>query len=241
MTDLIPNPSHMVQRYQSVPQLLKPVPLKLDGFNPYARMPFGLKSGHVRNALVDLLEHVEINTSSSFKTGKRRLEEILPTSGVSTFVSEYMKSLITDHCKTLVKNRNPSGHPDLIPPGVFPDDSVHHSTVGIEVKASQNTDNWSASNAEAGFLLMTIVEAERNNGGPPIPTPFRIVAVYGASLELADWNSYGKGPDSRRTTNAGANATAREKMKANWIYLDIYESPDEMCKYLDRHVPAWEK
>jgi len=35
------------------------------------------------------------------------------------------------YCKTLAKNTYHNGHPDTIPAGVFPGDSVQHAAEGI--------------------------------------------------------------------------------------------------------------
>ena len=39
----------------------------------------------------------------------------------------------------IVKNQYHNGHPDLIPKGKFPEDSVQYSDIGLEVKASRHS------------------------------------------------------------------------------------------------------
>jgi hypothetical protein len=143
-------------------------------------------------------------------------------------VGEFMNIRIPLYCDTLVKNKYHNGHPDLIPAGEFKDDSVQHSTVGIEVKGSRNRKGWQGHNPENVWLMVFIFEANSANdeaqalrkGKEPEPKPFRFVEVLGAQLEEDDWQFSGRSATSRRTITATIKASGYEKMADNWIYRD---------------------
>lgn len=95
-----------------------------------------------------------------------RLESIMMSANFSSLVGEFMNSRIPEHCHTLVKNKWHNGHPDLIPPGVFPGDAVQHASSGIEIKASRYDKGWQGHNAEDIWLMVFVYESNRVKDGP---------------------------------------------------------------------------
>lgn len=64
-----------------------------------------------------------------------RLESFLMPANFSSMVGEFMAAAIPKYCKAIVKNRYHNGHPDLLPKGHYPSDSVLHGPEGIELKS----------------------------------------------------------------------------------------------------------
>jgi hypothetical protein len=145
-----------------------------------------------------------------------RLETMLMPANFSSIVGEFMTSAIPKYCKTLVKNRYHNGHPDLIPTGVFTTDSVQHSDIGIEVKASRYLGGWQGHNPEDIWLMVFVFDCNRPKD--VIPRPFRFIRVIGARLERTDWIFSGRSETSRRTITASVTKSGYAKMMANWIY-----------------------
>lgn len=140
----------------------------------------------------------------------------------SSIVGECMSAAIPKYCPTLAKNQYHNGHPDLIPAGMFPGNSVQHASEGIEVKASRYLKSWQGHNPEQVFLMVFVFASSRPSDItkkiPPLP--FRFVAVLGANLEKSDWLFAGRSETSRRTITASVMKSGYQKMSANWIYRD---------------------
>ena len=150
-----------------------------------------------------------------------RLEGMLMPANFSSIVGEFMTSTIPKHCDSLAKNNYHNGHPDMVPKGRYPGDSVQHDVYGIEVKGSRYLRGWQGHNAEDAWLMVFCFDSSRptdDNKGVA-PKPFEYLMVVGAQLEQADWTFSGRKGTSRRTITASVNGSGYEKMRANWIYM----------------------
>lgn len=189
-------------------------------FNPKARIPFGCSVEHVQRAMNDFLDFLEfINTQLSTKQIPR-LESFLMPANFSSIVGEFMSASIPKHSPGLVKNKYHNGHPDLIPKGQYPGDSILHADDGIEIKASRYLRGWQGHNAEDAWLMVFCFEASRarDEGTDVAPIPFRFLKVVGAKLTKDDWLFSGRSETSRRTITASVTNSGYEKMERNWIY-----------------------
>jgi hypothetical protein len=148
-----------------------------------------------------------------------------------------MNVTIPKYCSSLARNTYHNGHPDLLPAGLFPNNSVQYSHEGIEIKASRYLKNWQGHNAEESWLTVFVFDSNRPNDHtqPKLihPKPFRFIKVVGAQLEKSDWKEQPRGDTSRRTATATILPSGYDKMEANWIYRDLDgdekepEMPDE--------------
>jgi hypothetical protein len=179
----------------------KPLLVQPEGFHPDANIPYGLTTVHLRKAMEDFVGFLGfINTQ--LRTKKiQRLESFLMPANFSSMVGEFMAASIPKYCKTVVKNRYHNGHPDLLPKGHYPDDSVLHGDEGIELKASRHTSGWQGHNPENVWLMVFVFEANSScdEAQGIEPKPFRFVNVVGAKLEKSDWHFSGRSSTSRRT------------------------------------------
>lgn len=153
-----------------------------------------------------------------------RLESFLMPANFSSIVGEFMNLTIPKYCSGLVRNQYHNGHPDLIPAGVFADDSIQYAHEGIEIKGSRHSAGWQGHNPEAVWLLVFTFDSNtsRDSGLGIPPKPFRFVGVYGAKLEKSDWNFSGRSETSRRTITASVNRSGVGKMRDNRIYEDLF-------------------
>jgi hypothetical protein len=197
-----------------------PVPVAAAGFNPLAVLPFGLTTAHLASAMTDFLNFLKHINTRLYDEKIQRLESIMMSANFSSLVGEFMNARIPEHCKTLVKNKYHNGHPDLIPVGMYPGDSVQHASVGIEIKASRYDKRWQGHNAEDIWLMVFIYASNRARDGRLNPMPFQFLAVAGAELVKADWLFAGRSATSRRTITASVTKAGYAKMMANWIYKD---------------------
>lgn len=197
-----------------------PVPLNPAGFNRLARLPYGVKPVHIRRAMQEFIDFLGfINAQLNTKKIERR-ESFLMPANFSSMVGEFMAAAIPKHCKTIVRNKYHNGHPDLLPAGMYPNDSILHVSEGIEIKASRHKSGWQGHNPEKVWLLVFVFDSNRSSdvGKGVAPRPFRFVKVVGAGLTLEDWVFSGRSDTSRRTITASVTRSGFEKMDANWIY-----------------------
>ena len=138
----------------------------------------------------------------------------------SSMVGEFMAAAIPKYCKTVARNTYHNGHPDILPKGLYPEDSIQHGPEGIEIKASRHTSGWQGHNPEDVWLLVFVFDSNtsRDAGRGIAPRPFRFVKVLGALLTRKDWAFSGRSETSRRTITASVTRTGYAKMEANWIY-----------------------
>lgn len=197
-----------------------PAQVELKHFNPSCELPYGLTVEHLHKSMNDFIDFIGF-INQQLQTKKiERLESMLMPANFSSIVGEFMTSTIPKHCPSLAKNNYHNGHPDMVPAGVFPGDSVQHDTRGIEVKGSRYLRGWQGHNAEDAWLMVFCFDSSRPTDETKgiDPKPFEYLAVYGAQLEKDDWTFSGRSATSRRTITAGINRSGYSKMTGNWIY-----------------------
>ncbi|MCI5148786.1 MAG: hypothetical protein D3916_05240 [Candidatus Electrothrix sp. MAN1_4] len=200
-----------------------PVPLKPGSFNQECNLPYGLEVEHIKTAMDEFLAFIGFLNQQLHTKQMPRLENFLMPANFSSIVGEFMNVSIPNHCKTLVKNQYHNGHPDLIPAGVFPENSVQYSCKGVEIKGSHHGRGWQGHNPEAVWLMVfhfdsntsNTSNAQKKNTAPKL---FEFKGVYAAQLEESDWNFSGRSATSRRTITASVNKNGVDKMKGNWLY-----------------------
>ncbi len=197
-----------------------PIPVDEGEFNPYCSIPYGCTVNDIRRGMVDFIDFLGFINQQLHSRNLTRLESMLMPANFSSLVGEFMRTSITKYCKTLVKNRYHNGHPDLIPKGVYPGDSVLHGVEGIEIKGSRNNSGWQGHNAESVWLMVFVFDSntQRDKVTGISPKPFRFAKVLGAQLTYDDWSESGRSATSRRTPTASVLKSGHAKMSENWIY-----------------------
>jgi len=199
-----------------------PKPVKLDCFNSACLLPYGLTTEHIHKAMVDFIDFLGFINQQLHTKNIPRLETFLMPANFSSMVGEFMNMSMPKYCSNLVKNRYHNGHPDLIPTGMFPDNSVQYAPDGLEVKGSRHKSGWQGHNPEDVWLMVFYFDSNTANdeGKGIAPKPFQFRGVYAAQLEKDDWNFSGRSATSRRTITASVNRNGLQKMRANRIYED---------------------
>ena len=189
-------------------------------FNPKVELPYGLTTGQIAAAMSDFIDFLGFINGQLHEQGIVRLESMLMPANCSSIVGEFIITAIPKHCPDLVKNQYHNGHPDLIPKGRFPEDSVQHSTEGIEVKSSRYRRGWQGHNPGEVWLMVFVFDCNRPRdlGGNAAPKPFRFLEALGAQLQRDDWLFSGRSATSRRTITASVTNSGYQKMADNWIY-----------------------
>ncbi len=211
----------MVQEKQVNLEYCVPEAPTQDYCNPLAQIPFGVKTEHPFQAMVDFTDFLQTVDAELVRKNMARLEDMLMPANFSSMVGEFITSNLPRHCPTIVKNAYHNGHPDLLPAGKYPGDAAQHvGSDGIEVKASRYGKGWQGHNPEDVWLMVFVFEGGRPSDKQKAKemARFRFLAVYGAQLEKSDWQYSGRSETSRRTITASVRPSGFEKMEKNWIY-----------------------
>lgn len=194
-----------------------PAPVRIENFNPRAVIPHGVTIEHICAAMNDFIDFIGFINQQLNGRKIERLETMLMPANFSSIVGEFMTSTIPKHCPTIAKNGYHNGHPDLVPKGRFPNDTVQHHQDGIEVKGSRYLRGWQGHNAEDAWLMVFCFESGRPTDGAKAiaPAPFRYLGVFGAQLVQAAHRRragpLGPAIDSRRVgRNAQRHTPGRE-------------------------------
>lgn len=196
------------------------LPLNPNGFNPRAVIPYGCTVEAIQRSMDEFIQFLSFVNVQLKSRNTPRICSFMMAANFSSLVGEFVGANIPKFCNGVVRNKYHNGHPDLIPRGHFPGDSVQHATEGIEIKASRYTKAWQGHNAENIWLMVFVFDSNtsRDEGLEVPPRPFVFRKVVGAQLELTDWTFAGRSATSRRTITASVNQTGFEKMERNWIY-----------------------
>ena len=135
-----------------------PIPLAFLSRPSFLFLPYRLTSAEAAKAFLDFLRFINTRLHDEKLP---RLESIIMSANFSSLVGEFMNAGIPKYCKTLVKNKYHNGHPDMIPAGMFPGDSVQHAAEGIEIKASRYVRGWQGHNAEDTWLMVFVYDSNR--------------------------------------------------------------------------------
>jgi hypothetical protein len=199
--------------------LILPEPIDKDGFNPSAKIPFGVTTAHVRAAMQDFIDFEAAVDTQLHAKGMASLENTVVQANFSSLVGEMMGARIPKHCPTVVKNLYHNGHPDVLPAGKYPNNAAQHAgRDGIEIKASRYLHGWQGHNAEDVWLMVFVFRSGRKGPKVKKPQAFKFLLVAGAMLAKADWKFSGRSKTSRRTITASVSKAGAKKLMKNWIY-----------------------
>src|SRR5689334_15631283 len=96
------------------PQIVLPEVPEKDGFNPKAKIPFGVTTAHVHAAMQDFIEFLSTIDGQLHAKEMASLENTMMQANFSSLVGEMMGARIPKHCPTVVKNLYHNGHPDIL-------------------------------------------------------------------------------------------------------------------------------
>lgn len=190
-----------------------------NGFNSEAMIPFGLTTEHIYRAMADFTDFMRFIDIELSSQQMARFEDLLTTSNFSSMVGEFMSVTIPKYCRTVAKNNCHNGHPDILPAGIYPNDSIKDAGAhGIEIKASRYLKNWQAHPGENSWLMMFVFQSGRLNPRVTEQVGFKFLIVAGGPLVENGGPYAGRSlPDVPMITRSVAKVAA-QKIMANWIY-----------------------
>lgn len=193
-----------------------------ENLNFGAELPYGLTVEEIKLAVEDTYELLHGLDEFLVEQGHDRLADMLLGNSFSGVVSELIVKALSGHSKTLTRNLQIGGHPDMIPRNRFKGDRILKGSDGVEVKVSRQRGGWQGHNPEDVWLLVFRYkklneEAERAKLLSE-REPLVFVEILGAKILKSDWSFSGRVGDSRRTITASITKSGMARLRANPIY-----------------------
>ncbi|MGH9917905.1 MAG: hypothetical protein ACRD6W_03390 [Nitrososphaerales archaeon] len=219
----------------AAPAISRPT-LYTEGFNQAATLPYGLRVDEVRATLEGVYDFLYDLNTFLVSRGYDRLEDIILGNSLSGFISELVVKGLGSNSATMARNAKIGGHPDLIPRGQYPGDSVLRAPEGVEVKTSIQGGGWQGHNPEESWIMVVQYAVDAGLDGRTVRRPIEILKVMCALLEEADWSFSGRVGASRRTPTASILKSGTAKLHANAIYEHPHyvRNLERMKEQLDR-------
>jgi hypothetical protein len=187
-------------------------------FNSKAALPYELRRDDFRLAMQDVYDLFYDINSSLVGRGLRRIEEIVRSAILSGILSDALSASLARHARVLTVNRYHNGHPDLIPEGLYPKDSIQAGEEGVEVKATKGGGAVDTHGARAAWLCVFRYAVDSETEPAVDREPTRIVEVLLARLSLDDFRRNQRSELGTRTASPNRGGIA--KLRSNWIYRE---------------------
>lgn len=209
----------------SVPRFIERSTLNPKGLNHGARPPYGLRVAEVRAALDNFYDFLYKVNGLLIEKGWDRLEEGLRPATFSSLVSELIVESISTQSTALISNGFFNGRPDLLPRGLYPDDTAKRGDEGIEVKASRHASGWQGHNVESGWIMIFQYQIDLETTPVTDREPTKFVRVLCGQLDEDDWSFSGRREGSRRTPTASILRSGVTKLLDAPLYVDPTYAP----------------
>ena len=195
-------------------------------FNQQADLPYELRLLDFEAAMQDVYDFFfDVNGFLADK-GLGRLEDTLRKAILSGVISDMLTASLASHSRTLVQNRKPNGHPDLLVQGVYPDDAVKSGSQGVEIKTTVRKGGAVDTHGARDQWFCVVVYRSDNVTEPAGErAPLRFTEVYLAKVTTKDFRRNERGELGTRTATLHAKGVA--KLREGWVYLDLAGDSDE--------------
>jgi hypothetical protein len=187
-------------------------------FNAAAVLPYELRHADFDLAMQDLYDLLFDVNSAVVARGLQRLEETVRAAIFSGIASDALSQSLARHSRVLTVNRFHNGHPDLIPRGRYPSDSVAAGGEGVEIKATKGRGAVDTHGAREAWLCVFRYELDSTTEPVLARAPTRVVEILLAPLTHDDFRRNPRGELGTRT--ASPNKQGITKLRSNWIYRE---------------------
>lgn len=190
-----------------------------DKFNPAASLPYDLRPMDFQSAMQDVYDFFyDVN---EFLLGRklRRLDDMLRKANLSGTISDMLTESLAKHSRVLTHNRYHNGHPDLIPEGFYPHDSVKAGEEGIEIKSTRNKGGQvDTHGGRKQWFCVFVYEVDNETEPAKDRAPLLFREVYLGQVDPDDFRINERGALGTRTSTLDRQGIAR--LRENWVYFD---------------------
>lgn len=193
---------------------------KLSKFREDALLPYMLRIDDFRLVMQDIYDFFyDVNTNLNSK-GLNRLDDMLRPAAMSGLISDMLVASFAKHSRVLVENLFHNGHPDLIPNGIYPNNSMKAGSEGVEIKCTRKRGGAVDTHGARNQWMCVFVYTVDNQTEPAINrVPMQFTEVYLANVRIEDFRR-----NDRRgelgTRTATLHKFGIQKLRSSWIYLD---------------------
>jgi hypothetical protein len=120
----------------------------------------------------------------------------------------------------LTENKYFNGHPDLLPRGKYPKDSVKAGEDGVELKTPRkNGGAVDTHGARDQWMCVFVYNVDTESEPASERGPMRFREIYLARVLVDDFRKNQRGELGTRT--ATLHRKGVEKLRENWVYKDL--------------------
>lgn len=186
-------------------------------FNMDAHLPYELRLKDFEIAMQDIYDFFYDVNSHLAKKGLQRLDDMLRPAIMSGVLSDMLTASMAKHSRVLKENQYPNGHPDLIVPGVYQNNSVKSGTEGIEIKTTRKCGGAVDTHGARDQWMCVFVYAVDTESEPASDRkPMTFTEVYLGKVTVEDFRKNPRGELGTRT--ATLHRDGIKKLRENWIY-----------------------
>lgn len=150
-----------------------------DCFNSAVCLPYELRLDDFKIAMRDVYDFFfDVNTGLAAK-GLQRLDDMLRPAIMSGVLSDMITASLASHSRVLTENNYFNDHPDLIPAGQYPDDSVKAGTEGLEIKTTRRAGGAVDTHGAREQWMCVFVYVVDNQTEPArLRAPMQFTEIY---------------------------------------------------------------
>ena len=149
--------------------------------------------------------------------GLSRLDDMMRPAGLSGLISDMLTSSLARHARALTENQYPNGHPDLIVPGRYANNSVQSGTDGVEIKTTRKSGGAVDTHGARDQWLCVFVHRVDNETEPASERdPLTFTDVYLGQVTVDDFRRNPRGELGTRT--ATLHKEGIRKFREGWVY-----------------------
>lgn len=188
-------------------------------FNPLLPLPYNLRMADVQLAMQDVYDFFyDVNTHLQ-ERHLPRLDDTLRKAIMSGVLSDMMTESIAKHSRSLTPNRYHNGHPDLLPVGRYPNDSIRSGEEGVEIKTTLNSGGGvDLHGARDQWMMVFVYIVDRTTQPAVDRVPTRFSEIYLAKVGADDFRRNERGELGTRT--ASLDREGIRKLRQGWVYKE---------------------
>lgn len=189
-------------------------------FNAAAALPFELRHLDFEASMQDVYDFFfDVNTFLRGR-GLPRLEDTLRPANLSGLITDMLTASLARHSRSLVVNRYPNGHPDLLVGGAYPNDAAQSAERGVEIKTTRKPGGAvDMHGAREQTICVFVYEVDVMTEPADARAPLRFREIYLQHVLPTDFRRNARGELGTRTATLHKDGLA--KLRSNWIYLPI--------------------
>jgi hypothetical protein len=136
---------------------------------------------------------------------------------MSGVLSDMLTTSLARHSRVLVENRYFNGHPDLIPQGKYPSNSVLAGEEGVEIKTTRKSGGAVDTHGAREQWMCVFVYSVDTDSEPAVNRgPMRFTEIYLGHVSTEDFRKNPRGELGTRTATLHKNGI--KILRENWIY-----------------------